>query len=67
VLKSSRESEAAEAVARDVYEYLKQIDYQQYYDSMGRPGSVGGQNQQQFYDFSLQAVKAAKVGVVECG
>lgn len=55
----------AEFVARDVYELVKQIDYQQYYDSIGRGGGSGGRNEKEFYDFSLKAARAASAKLKE--
>ena len=53
--------ERAELIARDLIEYISSIDYQKYYDAMGRPGSRGGDKEKQFSDFSIRAVDAAQV------
>ena len=53
--------EKAELIARDLIEYINSIDYQKYFDAMGRPGSRGGNQEKQFSDFSIRAVDAAQV------
>ena len=53
--------ERAELIARDLIEYINSIDYQKYFDAMGRPGSRGGNQEKQFSDFSIRAVDAAQV------
>jgi A/G-specific adenine glycosylase len=53
--------EKADAIARDVYEYLKGIDYQTYYDSIGASrGSRGGQELKEMFDFSSKSADAAQ-------
>lgn len=48
-------------MARDIIEFLTEVDYNKYFDSMGGPGSKGGEREASFSKFSLQAVKAAEV------
>lgn len=55
--------EAAEYVARDVYEYLKGIDYQTYFESVGGgPGGMkrGGSEKGEMFEFSKQSATAAR-------
>lgn len=59
-LGDARTRERAELLARDIIEYLDGIDYNKYYDAMGRPGSRGGDKEKQFSDFSVRAVDAAQ-------
>jgi hypothetical protein len=47
-------------VARDAYEYVREIDYQTYFDSLGAPGTKGGTGQKDLFDFSLRSAKAAR-------
>lgn len=49
----------AEFLARDVYELVRQVDYNQYYESVGK------QNDQRHYEFSLSSAKAAQVKLKE--
>jgi len=44
-----------------VYEYVLQIDYDQYFESMAG-ARRDGKAQQQYYDFSLKSARAAQVG-----
>ena len=63
-LPSSRQVAAAEAVGREVYEDVLQMDYDQYFESMSgatRSGAV----LKQYNDFSLQAAKAAQLKLRE--
>lgn len=60
-VEDSRTRERAELIARDLIEYINSIDYQKYFDAMGRPGSRGGDKEKQFSDFSIRAVDAAQV------
>ena len=60
-MEDSRARERAELIARDLIEYISSIDYQKYFDAMGRPGSRGGDKEKQFSDFSIRAVDAAQV------
>jgi hypothetical protein len=48
-------------VAREVIEDVAAINYNSYYEAMGKPGFRGGQQEQMFANFSLQAAKAARV------
>ena len=59
--------ERAELIARDLIEYINSIDYQKYFDAMGRPGSRGGNQEKQFSDFSIRAVDAAQVPSLPSG
>lgn len=52
--------EKADTIARDVYEYLKGIDYQTYYDSVATRGSRGGQELKEMFDFSSKSAAAAQ-------
>lgn len=67
-LDDQRRRDKAEQLAYDLLEYLAQVDFNKYYDSMSR-GSAGGQQQQQYVNFSTQSIKAAQVGQLEacCG
>lgn len=60
-IEDSRKRERAELLARDIIECLDSIDYNKYYDAMGRPGSRGGMQEKQFSDFSIRAVDASQV------
>ena len=60
-IEDAKTRERAEQIARDLIEYINSIDYQKYYDAMGRPGSRGGDKEKQFSDFSIRAVDAAQV------
>lgn len=51
-LSSSRDAEAAEYVARDVYEYIKNIDYQTYYDTPNK-------SSKELFTFSQKSAAAA--------
>jgi hypothetical protein len=62
-LSDSRQAEAADYVARDVYEYLKGIDYQTYYESVGGgPGGMarGGSGQAELFEYSMRSAGAAR-------
>lgn len=59
-LPGTRESEQASAVAREVYEYVLQIDYDQYFESLAG-ARKDGRAQQQYYDFSLNSCRAAQI------
>ena len=67
VLRIARARERAELIARDLIEYINSIDYQKYFDAMGRPGSRGGNQEKQFSDFSIRAVDAAQVPPLPSG
>lgn len=61
-LPDARAAEAADRVARDVYEYVKGIDYQTYYESVGggrgsRAG--GGSGEKELFEFSQRSAAAA--------
>lgn len=59
-LQGSRAAETADYVARDVYEYIRGIDYQTYYDSVGGAMGVrGGSGQKELFDYSQQSAVAA--------
>ncbi len=60
-IQDAKTRERAEQIARDLIEYINSIDYQKYYDAMGRPGSRGGDKEKQFSDFSIRACDAAQV------
>ena len=60
-VEDSRTRERAELIARDLIEYINSIDYQKYFDAMGRPGARGGDKEKQFSEFSIRAVDAAQV------
>ena len=51
----------AERLAFDLLEYLDQINYNKYYESMGAVGTRGGEKEKLFSDFSSQSIKAAQV------
>jgi hypothetical protein len=51
-----RLAQQADEVGRDVYEYLKGVDYQTYFES--RIGS-GGDQTKEFFDYSTSSAKAA--------
>ena len=51
----------AERIAFDLLEYLDQINYNKYYESMGAVGTRGGEKEKLFSDFSSQSIKAAQV------
>ena len=60
-LPASRTASAADSVARDAYEYIKGIDYQTYYESVGGSrGSRGGRAEKDLFDYSLRSVAAAQ-------
>ena len=59
-LPESSKAQAADSLARDVYEYLKGIDYQTYYDAM-----PGGKGQEKLFEYSLQSTRAAKIKMAE--
>lgn len=58
-LPSARQVEQAEAIGRDVFEYVQQIDYDKYYETM-RGAARDGSALKQYYDFSLNSAKAAQ-------
>ncbi len=60
-IEDARKRERAELLARDIIECLDSIDYNKYFDAMGRPGSRGGVQEKQFSDFSIRAVDASQV------
>ena len=47
-------------MGREVYEFVKQVDYNQYYESMAG-ATLDGQTQQRYFDFSLNSARAAQV------
>lgn len=51
--------ERATALARDAVEYVAQIDYDAYFESVGGVGLRGGAREKQFADFSAAAARAA--------
>ena len=53
----------AERIAFDLLEYLDQINYNKYYESMGAVGTRGGEKEKLFSDFSSQSIKAAQVWI----
>ena len=61
-LPDSRAANDADMVARDVYEYVKGIDYQTYYDSVGGGGSKskGGSGEKELFDYSQKSAGAAR-------
>ena len=65
-VEDARAREKAELLARDIIEYLDSINYNKYYDAMGRPGSRGGNREKQFSDFSVRAVDAAQARSAVC-
>ena len=55
--------EKADVVARDVFEYLKGIDYQTYYESVGGVStgiSGGGQQLKEMFEYSSNSAEAAQ-------
>ena len=59
-LSDSRSAETADYIARDVYEYIKGIDYQTYYDSVGGAmGTRGGSKEKELFEYSQQSAVAA--------
>lgn len=62
-LEDKSKKSQAERVAFDLLEYLDQINYNKYYDSMGSPGTRGGEKEKLFSDFSSQSIKAAQASV----
>lgn len=60
-IEDARKRERAELLARDIIECLDSIDYNKYFDAMGRPGSRGGVQEKQLSDFSIRAVDASQV------
>ncbi len=60
-VEDAKARERAELITRDLIEYINSIDYQKYFDAMGRPGARGGDKEKQFSDFSIRAVDAAQV------
>lgn len=63
-IEDARTREKAELLARDIIECLDSIDYNKYFDAMGRPGTRGGAKEKQFSEFSLKAVDASQVNSV---
>lgn len=57
-----RLAQRADALGRDVYEYLKGVDYQTYFES--RVGRGGGEREREFFEYSTSSAKAA-VGKLE--
>mmetsp|Transcript_10142 Transcript_10142/g.27647 ORF Transcript_10142/g.27647 Transcript_10142/m.27647 type:complete len:327 (-) Transcript_10142:1826-2806(-) len=57
-----RLAQRADTVGRDVYEYLKGVDYQTYFES--RIGS-GGDQTKEFFEYSTSSAKAAAVKLDE--
>jgi len=56
----------ATEVARDCYEYIKNIDYQTYYESVGgTPGTRGGSAQKAMFEFSLKSASTARLKLTE--
>lgn len=55
-------AERADFVARDVFEYIKGIDYQTYFESVGGSGklSTGGQQAKEMFEYSENSAKAAQ-------
>ena len=60
-LEDKSKKSKAERIAFDLLEYLDQINYNKYYESMGSPGTRGGEKEKLFSDFSSQSIKAAQV------
>lgn len=60
-LEDKSQKSKAERIAFDLLEYLDQINYNKYYESMGSPGTRGGEKEKLFSDFSTQSIKAAQV------
>lgn len=59
-LEDKSKKSKAERIAFDLLEYLDQINYNKYYESMGAPGTRGGEKEKLFSDFSSQSIKAAQ-------
>ena len=55
--------ERASALARDAVEYVAQIDYDAYFESVGGVGLRGGAREKQFADFSAAAARAAVASI----
>lgn len=65
-LPDSRAASAADELARDVYEYIKGIDYQIYFDSVGgNIGNRGGSGQKDMFAYSQQSAAAAGLKLKE--
>lgn len=62
-LEDKSKKSKAERIAFDLLEYLDQINYNKYYDSMGSPGTRGGEKEKLFSDFSSQSIKAAQASL----
>ena len=62
-LEDPRKAAAADVLARDVYEYVRGIDYQTYYDSISAPGSRGGSAKRELFEYSLKSAGAARAGL----
>ena len=60
-LEDKSKKSKAERIAFDLLEYLDQVDYNKYYESMGTPGARGGEKEKLFSDFSSKSIKAAQV------
>ncbi|KAL4424061.1 hypothetical protein ABPG75_001362 [Micractinium tetrahymenae] len=63
-LPNTRDAERAAAVGREVYEYVLQIDYDQYFETMSG-ARRDGRTQQQYYEFSLNSARAAQAKLRE--
>ena len=50
-LEDKSKKSQAERVAFDLLEYLDQINYNKYYDSMGSPGTRGGEKEKALFRF----------------
>ena len=59
-LEDKSKKSKAERIAFDLLEYLDQINYNKYYESMGSPGTRGAEKEKLFSDFSSQSIKAAQ-------
>jgi hypothetical protein len=65
-LSDSRAASAADEIARDVYEYVKGIDYQIYFDSVGgNVGNRGGSGQKDMFSYSQKSAVAAGLKLKE--
>ncbi len=63
-LSDSKLVEKADTVARDVYEYLKGVDYQTYYESISMT-SPGGKEMKEMFEYSSNSAIAAKGKLAE--
>ena len=60
-LEDAKVAEKADSVGREVYEYIKGIDYQTYYESLGGSmGSRGGQALKEMFEYSTNSASAAQ-------